>query len=223
LNLNNYKKDVNKKKLIGMNSRNLVERSSNADENISYTLIQKEMNLSSLDYREEKEMKNLFHIKIHVKKTKVDALFNFSSQANLIVDDIVCKLGMEFYDHLSPYPLGWVNKDAKIKVAKQCKIKFSISGNFMDEVELDVILLDLCGVVFGIHYMHTRAMIVMKRENQYYLVKDGKSFIINAHKGKLKISLVSGNPAKVFIFLRQNQPRDELVRVKASLEECMKE
>jgi hypothetical protein len=33
--------------------------------------------LSSLHPKEEKEMTKLFHIKIQVKKTKVDALFDF--------------------------------------------------------------------------------------------------------------------------------------------------
>jgi hypothetical protein len=163
------------------------------DENIVYTLVQKEVNLSSLHHKEEKEMTKLFHIKIQVKKTKVDALFDSSSQANLIVAVIwSTSLGWKF----SPYPLGWVNKDAKLKVTKQCKIKFSISVDFIDEVELDVVPLDVCGVVFGSPYMYMRDVIFMRRENQYHLIKDGKSFIINAHKGKSKISLVSANQAK---------------------------
>jgi len=71
-----------------------------------------------LHHKEEKEMTKFFHINIHVKTTKVDALFNSSSHANLIVDDLVSKLGLEVHDHPSPYPLGWVNKDANIKVIK---------------------------------------------------------------------------------------------------------
>jgi hypothetical protein len=39
--------------------------------------MQKEVNLSSLHHKEEKEMKKLFHIKIQVKNTKVYALFDF--------------------------------------------------------------------------------------------------------------------------------------------------
>jgi hypothetical protein len=48
----------------------------------------------------------------------VDALFYFSSQANIIENALVRKLGLEVHDHLSPYNLGWINKDAKIKVTK---------------------------------------------------------------------------------------------------------
>jgi hypothetical protein len=72
--------------------------------------------------------------------------FDSGSQANLIAMDLVNKLGLEVRDHPSPYPLGWVNKDAKIKVTKQCKIKFSVSAYFIDEVVLDVVPMDMCVV-----------------------------------------------------------------------------
>jgi hypothetical protein len=72
---------------------------------------------------------------------------------------------MEIRDHPNPYPLGWVNKDAKIKVTKQCKIEFVISVYFIDEVELFVVHFDVCGVLFGIPYMYIRHAIVMHREN----------------------------------------------------------
>jgi hypothetical protein len=95
-------------------------------------------------------MKKLFHIKIQVKKTKVDDLFYFGSKDNLIATEMVNNLGLEVHDTSNPYPLGWVNKDAEIKVTKQCKIKFVVSAYFIDDVELDVVPLDVCGVVFGI-------------------------------------------------------------------------
>ena len=41
--------------------------------------MQKEVSLSSLHPNEEKEMTKFFHVKIQVKKAKVDALFNSSS------------------------------------------------------------------------------------------------------------------------------------------------
>jgi len=37
---------------------------------------------------------------------------------NLIAAKMVKKLGLEFRDHLNPYPLGWVNKDVELKVTK---------------------------------------------------------------------------------------------------------
>jgi hypothetical protein len=146
--------------------------------------------------------------------------------------DLDNKLGLEVHDHSSPYPLGWANKDAEIKVTKQCKIKFVVSVDCIDEVELDVVPLVVCGVAFGSPYMYMMDAIFMQRANQYRLIKDGKSYIINAHNNKSKILLVSANQVKklissskkyVLIFLRENQSDDESMRVKASPEGCTKE
>ena len=104
---------------------------------------------------------------------------------NLIAEKLVKKLALEVHDHPNPYP--WVNKEEKLKITKQHKIRFVISVHFIDEVDLDVIPLDICGVVLGSPYMYMRDAILMRRANQYRLIKDGKSFIINAHKGKSKI------------------------------------
>jgi hypothetical protein len=57
--------------------------------------------------------------------------------------------------------------------------------------------------VFGIPYMYLMDAIFMRREKQYRMIKDGKSLIINAHKGKSKISLVSANQAKKLINSRR--------------------
>jgi hypothetical protein len=119
------------------------------------------VNLSSLHHQEEKDMTKIFHIKIQVKKMKIDSLFDSSSQANLIEVDLVINIALEVHNYPKTYPLGWVNKDSNIKVTKQCKIKFSISVDFIDEVELDVLLVAICGVVFGIPYMYMRDEIVI--------------------------------------------------------------
>jgi len=83
--------------------------------------------------------------------------------------------------------------------------------DFIDEVEVDVVPLDMCGVCFRRPYMYMRDVIFIRREKQYQLMKDGKSYIINAQKGKSKISIVSTKQAKklissckkyVLIFLR---------------------
>jgi hypothetical protein len=76
------------------------------------------VNLSSLYHHEEKEMSKVFHIKIQVNMTKIDALSDSSSQDNLIETNMVSNIGLEDRNHPSPYPLGRVNKDAKTKVTK---------------------------------------------------------------------------------------------------------
>jgi hypothetical protein len=113
--------------------------------------------------------------------------------------DLVSKIGLEVHGHPIPYTLGRVNKEVEIKVMKQCKIEFSISVDFFDDMELDVLSLDIYGVLFGIPYMYIRDAIFMERANQYILIKDGNSYIINVHKGKSNISLISANQFKKLI------------------------
>ena len=78
---------------------------------------------------------------------------------------MVKKLGLEVRDHPNPYPLGWVHKDAKLKVRKQRKIRFATNAGFIDEVDLDVVPLDVCGVMLGSPYMYMRDTIFMTRAN----------------------------------------------------------
>jgi len=65
-------------------------------------------------------------------------------------------MGLETYDHPKPYPLGWLTNNTQLKVTKQCHLKFAIADHFIDEVDLDVIPTDICGVVIGIPYLYDR-------------------------------------------------------------------
>jgi len=70
---------VKKKNLTSIDSRNHVERNSNIDENIFCTTMKKEVDLSSLHHKEDKEMNKHFHIEIQDKNAKVDELFYYGS------------------------------------------------------------------------------------------------------------------------------------------------
>ena len=72
-------------------------------------------------------------------------------------------------------------------------LKFSITTNYIDEVDLDVIPLDICGVVLGSPYIYDR------KEHKYHLKKDGIEYIIRAHKTKTCLDLVTTNQMKRLI------------------------
>jgi hypothetical protein len=112
---------------------------------------------------------------------------------------LVRKIAWEFCDQPLLYTSGWVNKDVNPRSIKQCKIKIYISKNYIDEVEVDIVPLDVCGAIFISLYMYMKDTIFMREEKWYFLIKDGNSFIINAHKDKSNISLVSANQDKKFI------------------------
>jgi len=67
----NHKKDAkNKNMLAAMDSDNQAESSSDVNDNILCTIVQKEVNLSSLHHKEDKDITKLFCIKIQVNKKK---------------------------------------------------------------------------------------------------------------------------------------------------------
>ena len=108
-------------------------------------------NTPNEDKREE-----LFTIKVISNHTNIDALFDSGSQANLISEDLVKELKLETVPHHKPYPLGWIVKDANLLVSRKCIFRFVITAKFVDEVELDVVPLDISGIILGSPYLYDR-------------------------------------------------------------------
>ena len=74
-------------------------------DNIIGTTMKKEVNLSSLHPKEEKEMEQLFHIKIQVKKTNINTLSDFGSQENPITEDLYIMSDWKYM--IIPVPTHW--------------------------------------------------------------------------------------------------------------------
>jgi hypothetical protein len=166
--------------------------------------------------RQEKERIELFHIRVVSKHTNIDTLFDTGSQANLISEDIVKKLKLETIPHPKPYPLGWICDNAKLQVTRRCKLRFAITANCIDEVELDVIPLDICGIVLGSPYLYDRKAIFHPHENKYHLFKNGVEYIVRAHTKKMNLSLVNVGQMKRLVNASNNfvllmiKPKDDI-------------
>lgn len=140
---------------------------------------------------DERKRGELFHIRVISKHTKIDTLFDSGSQANLISEEVVKTLGFETKPHPKPHPLGWVCENAKLQVSKQCKLRFAITSNFIYEVELDVVPLDIYGIVLVSPYLYDRKAIFYREENKYHLIKYGIEYIVRVHQMKTNLSLVT--------------------------------
>ena len=93
-------------------------------------------------------------------------------------------------------------------MTKICKLRFAITANFIDEVELNVIPLDICGIVLGSPYLYERRVVFHRHDNKYHLFKNGVEYIVRAHNKKLNLSLVNYrqmkrlvNASKKFVLL----------------------
>jgi hypothetical protein len=148
---------------------------------------------------DEQKRNELFQIRVVSKHTKIDTLFDPGSQLNLISEALVKKMGLEMKPHLKPCPLGWVCDKAKINVTKKCRVRFVIASKLIDEVDLDVLPLDICGIVLGSPYLYDRKEIFFRHENKYHLIKAGVEYIVRAPKMRVNTTLVSAGQMKKLI------------------------
>jgi hypothetical protein len=141
----------------------------------------------------------LFHIRVVSKYTKIDTLVDMGSQVNLISEALVKKMGFEMKAHPKPYPLGWVCDKSKLDVTKQCRVRFSIASKLIDEVDLDVVSFDICGIVLGSPYIYDRKIVFFHHENKYHLTKGGMEYIVRSHSMRVNTTLVSARQMKRLI------------------------
>eukprot|EP00253_Pinus_taeda_P030335 PITA_30335 len=119
---------------------------------------------------------------------QIDTLFDSGSQANLIYADLVKKMNLETMPHHKSYPSGWITKDANLQVTRKCVFRFAIIANIIDEVELDVVPLDISGILLGNLYLYDMKDIFHRFENKYHLFKKN---IVRAHRKNLSLSLAT--------------------------------
>jgi hypothetical protein len=151
---------------------------------------------------DECKRSEIFHIRAITNNVKVDTLVYSGSQANIISEEVVNNLGLETNPHPRPYPLGWICGDNNLQVTKQCKIKFAITSNYVDEVELDIVPLDICGIFLGSPYLFDRKAIFYREENKYCFKKDGKEYIFHAHRMKTNRSFAATGKLKRMVNAR---------------------
>jgi hypothetical protein len=99
-------------------------------------------------------------------------------------------MGLETKPHPNPYPLGWVCDKEKLDVTKQCRVKFYIATKLIDEVDLDVVSLDICGIVLGSPCLYDRKSIFFSHEKKYHLTKGGVAYIVRSHGMRVNTTLV---------------------------------
>jgi len=138
----------------------------------------------------ERKRHELFHIRVISNHQKIYTLFGSGSQVNLIYEAIVKKFRLLTTPHKKPYKLGWLCDKGKLQVTRQCKLNFSFQRAFLDEVELYIVPLDICGIVLGSPFLYDIKAIFCRAKNKYLLVKDGIEYIVRAHKLKNNYTLI---------------------------------
>ena len=91
-----------------------------------------------------------------------------------------------------------------MQVTRKSILRLAINSNFLDEVEVDVVPLEISGIVLGSPYLYDRKAIFHCHENKYHLFKDGIEYIVRAHKKKRILSLIHAGEMKRIVNASQN-------------------
>jgi hypothetical protein len=156
-------------------------------------------NSNNESHDDKRKRNELFHIRVVSKHTKIDTLFDPGSQVNLISKALVKKMGLEMKPHPKPYPLSWVCDKEKLNVTKQCRVIFVIASKLIDEGDLDVVSLAICGIVLGSPYLYDRKTVFFCLENKYHLTKGGVEYIVRSHIMRVNTTLVNERQIKRLI------------------------
>ena len=92
--------------------------------------------------------------------------------------------------------MGWTVENANLQVTRKCIFRFAITANFVDEFELDVVPLEISGIILGSPYLYDRKAVFYRHEKKYHFLKDCVECILRDHQKNLNISLVNAGKMK---------------------------
>jgi hypothetical protein len=94
----------------------------------------------------------------------------------------------------------------------------------IDEVYLDVVSLDICGIFLGSPYLYDRKEVFFRYENKYHLTKGEMGYIVRVHNMKVNTTLVSAGKMKRIINTNKRYVlmvvREKDVRTSDSFQAC---
>nr|CAD1839448.1 unnamed protein product [Ananas comosus var. bracteatus] len=172
----------------------LIGRIDQADTSLSLMAMLKETSICPSNPTDKRE--ELFTFRVQVKNEVIDAIINPGSQKNLISENLVQKLGLSTIPHPHPYPLGWINSNIEMKIDRQCKVKFAVTGVYINEMLCEVVPLNISNLIFGSLYLWDRDVTFFRRPQQYQFIKDGQKFLFTTEPLSTTVDLVTACQAK---------------------------
>ena len=92
------------------------------------------------------------------------------------------------------------------------------------EVDLDVVPLDICGIVLGSPHLYDIKVVFFHHEKKYHLTKGGVEYIVRAHNMRINTTLVSAGKMKRLINTNKRYllmvVREKYVRTSNAFQGC---
>jgi hypothetical protein len=158
----------------------------NAEPNatVSTTKIHKE------EPKDLEEAERLFHSKMWVKGSPLQFIVDSGSQKNLILVEVMKRLGLSTTTNPQPYTIGWLHQGRDLHVNQQCRLPYNIKP-FTDEVLCDIALLDVSDVLLGQPYLWKRHVVYDSRPRVVIITLGNKLYRIPEIVPPTTISLVT--------------------------------
>jgi hypothetical protein len=91
---------------------------------------------------------------------------------------VVASLGLSTWRISEPKHVEWLNSYGVLKVTHKVRVPFTV-GDYIDEVECDVLPLEVCGILLGRPWQYDRNVTHAGRANTYSFMRDGKHRTLN--------------------------------------------
>jgi len=109
-----------------------------------------------------KEGEHFFHSHKWVKGSLLQFISDIGSQKNLILVEVMKKLGLNTIAHPHPYTIAWLHQGWHLRVSQQCLLPYSINL-FTGEVLCGIAPLEVCDVLLGKPYLLKRHVVYEPR------------------------------------------------------------
>ena len=108
-----------------------------------------------------------------IKDKHCKLMIDGGSCTNGISKEMVAALGLSTWRIPEPKHIQWLNSCGMLKATHKVRVPFTV-GDYVDEVECDVLPLEVCGLLLGRPWQYDRNVNHAGRANTYSFVHDGK-------------------------------------------------
>jgi hypothetical protein len=116
---------------------------------------------------------SLFQTQCTIKEKACKLIIDSGSYCNGISRAVMASLGLSTWRIPEPKHVEWLNSCGMLKVTHKVRVPF-IVGDYVDEVECDVLPLEVCGLLLGRPWQYDRNAMHAGRTNTYSFMHDGK-------------------------------------------------
>jgi hypothetical protein len=116
---------------------------------------------------------SLFQTLCMIKGKACKLMVDGGSYCNGISKAVVTMLGLSTWRIPKPKHVAWLTSCGMMKVTHMVRVPFTV-GDYVDEVECDVLPLDVCGLLLGRPWQYDHNVTHAGRANTYSFVDDGK-------------------------------------------------